>query len=219
MAGTILWHRHSRFKDITGQRFGRLVAVAPSEQPQYWNCKCDCGQDCLGHGSNMRYGKVKSCGCISREQCAGWAATRVRHGHARKGQHSSEYRSWSSMLRRCSESDKKHRELYARRGIQVCKRWRNSFDNFLADMGPKPTPEHTIERKDNNKGYDLGNCCWATKLEQQNNRRVTVFVTYRDRTLALSDWSRELGIKYGTLYTRLRFGWPMERVFTEPVRR
>jgi hypothetical protein len=95
---------------------------------------------------------------------------------------------------------------YGGRGITVCARWRDSFDAFLEDMGNKPGPEYSIDRIDNSKGYDPGNCRWATREEQSNNTRRNTLIEYNGRTQTLAQWGKELGIKYGTLMYRHRAG-------------
>jgi hypothetical protein len=155
--------------DITGQRFGRLVAIelAPRPWPSgnaRWLCQCDCGQMHVASGSNMRTGRVRSCGCSIRE----WAKTgnnRRRHGAS----DTSTYGSWSGMRNRCLNPSEPRYPDYGGRGITVCARW-DDFANFLADMGERPDGL-TLDRIDNDGNYEPGNCKWSTPLEQSQNRR------------------------------------------------
>lgn len=129
-----------------------------------------------------------------------------------------EYRSWSSMLRRCSPNSTRLREtrIYRDRNITVCERWK-TYQNFLADMGRKPSSSHTIDRIDNDKGYEPSNCRWATKKEQALNRRGNKRYTYNGLCLTLSEWSAQTGTEWHTLKERLNCGWSIERTLTTPV--
>jgi hypothetical protein len=114
------------------------------------------------------------------------------------------------MIDRCSNPESDSYSNYGGRGIKVCDRWLNSFENFLADMGPKPGPEYSIDRKDNDRDYEPGNCRWATELEQQNNRRNNRWIQGFGRTQTLTQWSIELGIPRKTLSDRLGRGMSLE---------
>jgi len=128
-----------------------------------------------------------------------------------------EHVSWFHMLSRCT--DRKNRQFadYGGRGITVCDRWR-LFANFLADMGPKPTPKHSVERRENDKGYSPDNCYWATPSQQQRNKRNSVMLTHNGITLCLADWADRVGIPAKLLSQRLKtYRWTLERSLTAPV--
>jgi hypothetical protein len=216
-----------RFLDLTGHHYGRLTVLSPAESPpgvksrdQYWRCVCDCGTEHTASAKGLRHsGKAtgtQSCGCLHRERSAASAAvSSFRHGHARVGMATPEYRSWCALVKRCTSPQDPNYPSYGGRGITVCERWQNSFENFLADMGRKPSQQHSIDRIDNDGNYEPGNCRWATRSEQSRNRRDRILVTFNGRTMFLCDWSAKTGISVGTLHYRLyNRGWSVERALT-----
>lgn len=137
----------------------------------------------------------------------------VRHSM----RHSSENTIWRTMVQRCHNPKNSMYSYYGGRGILVCQRWRDAFMNFYSDMGPRPSMKHTIDRIDNNGPYSLENCRWASKNEQQWNRRDSRLIGFRGQLKPMTAWAEELGMYYSTLYKRIVLNkWPVERALTEP---
>lgn len=154
--------------DLTGMKFHRLTvlgrAVQHGKGPVKWFCRCDCNHELIVEGYQLTTGGTKSCGCLRIES---FVAMNTRHGMCK----SPEYNSWDAMIQRCRNPLGKNYHHYGGRGITVCERWLSSFENFYADMGPKPTPKHSIDRINNDGNYEPGNCRWATQSEQNFNKR------------------------------------------------
>lgn len=202
-----------RFIDLTGRRFGRVVVDGPADivhnpngQPaQRWRCSCDCGAQLVTRGIALRHGHTRSCGCLQREKVG---ASRRTHG----GSRTPEYHALAAMIRRCERPTGPDAHLYYARGITVCDRWRNDFAAFLADMGPKPSPQHSIDRIDVNGHYEPGNCRWALPVVQANNTRRNVYLTVDGETMSAAQWADRMGIRRSTVYARVARGWAVDRV-------
>lgn len=154
--------------NMIGLQFGRLTVIEPerlSGKLLYWLCKCVCGTTKPILGSNLRTGKIRSCGCLRNEVSVQNGKNNVTHGLSR----SPTYHSWEGMMQRCGNPKNYKFYIYGGRGITVTQRWRK-FENFLADMGIRPEGL-TLERKNNLEGYSASNCVWATRSAQNSNRR------------------------------------------------
>jgi hypothetical protein len=181
---------------MTGKICGQwtVVDIASSDNNGVsWNCICSCGRYGVVKGVALRNGHSTQCkSCSTTNQ-------RTRHGHAKTNNLTPTFRSWLNMRSRClSHSDSRYKD-YGGRGITVCDRWKESFEAFLEDMGLRPSRGHSIERVDNNGHYDPGNCRWATRKEQQNNRKNTRFILLDGDRVALTDAARSLGVRKDTL--------------------
>lgn len=162
---------HKRFKDLTGLRFGRWSVASfagmVGTEGAHWICRCDCGTERRVRSLNLRSGKTVSCGCYNLEAIAERSRS---HGHAQRGAKPPEYLAWENMRKRCNNPSDPRFKWYGARGISVCERW-NSFENFLADVGRRPSRKHSLDRINNDGNYEAGNCRWTTAIVQQNNRR------------------------------------------------
>lgn len=126
-----------------------------------------------------------------------------------------EYRAWRNMRQRCLNPKVPNYHRYGGRGIKICKEW-DSFDRFLEDMGLKPSPDRSIERRNNNGDYEPSNCYWASRDDQENNKERSVRITYKGKTKTLTQWARELGLNYELVRTRWRYGWEPQAIFEAP---
>jgi hypothetical protein len=178
-----------------------------------WDCVCACGTRRSVASVGLTTGGSKSCGCYSRE-VAKAAGDRTRtHGMTRTTTHTI----WRGMIQRCHSETAKDFARYGGAGIQVCQRWRDSFADFLADMGERPAGRSLDRFPNRNGNYEPGNCRWATDSQQQRNKNNNHLLTHEGATLTMAEWSERLGINPITLHARIRRGWSDERALTTPV--
>ncbi len=202
--------------NMIGIRLGKLVVISRAPNLQNgkarWVCKCDCGGETITAGNNLRSRRDHSCGCQK-----GLKVSKIKTKHGRYG--TKEYKAWRGLISRCTlESGDAHGN-YKGRGITVCSRWLKSFENFFYDMGMAPTSEHSIERKNNNEGYNKENCKWGTILEQANNKTNTKIVEYRGQKMPFMDAVR-LGAVVSAKLARQRinrFGWSVSDALETPI--
>lgn len=210
--------------DITGRRFERLLVIKDCGRDKWgdtlWLCKCDCGNEKITTGGSLRYGRVKSCGCIHKEFISNLRKT---HGMSK----TRFYNTWQLIVSRCCNKNNPSYILYGARGITVCNRWKNSFLAFKEDMyqsyldhvekyGENNT---SIDRIDVNGNYEPENCRWATNKEQMNNQRTNRYIEVDGECITVKQASEKYNIKYITLITRLNKGWDVEKALTTPIQK
>lgn len=204
------------FPDLVGQTFGSLTveSLLSGERLSFsrWTCRCICGALVESSIYNLKQMKSPLCGCVVRNRNR---QKRTVHGRSR----SSEYAIWSSMISRCEKKTNKSYVDYGAKGITVCPRWRDSVDNFLADMGKRPSRHHSLDRIDFEKGYSPENCQWASLERQANNKRSNHLLTARGKTMTMAEWAREVGLPHDTLERRVNLlKWDHERAIFQPPR-
>lgn len=153
----------------------------------------------------------------TRKPYNGGLPRKSKHGEARRGQHSLEWERWIAMLTRCTNPKASNFKRYGGRGIKVCERWKLSFEDFLSDMGRIPSPDYSIDRENNDGDYEPTNCKWATRSEQQNNRRNTTLIEHDGKKLSPVEWSKITGIPAPRIWHRIRHGWPTEEALFKPA--
>jgi len=200
-----------KVKDIAGKKFGRLTVISFShvgnEGLAYWKCSCSCGGTSVTKGVSMRSEHVKSCGCWHKEKP-------LKHGHSRVGMTSPEYRCWCSLRGRCCSKTHEAYSRYGGRGIAICKRWLKSFMAFYRDMGPRPGPEYSLDRINNDGPYSKSNCRWALRVTQGRNRSNNRKLEFQGECLCISEWAERMGCQHQRITARLRRGWSVEKALT-----
>lgn len=166
-----------------------------------WHCVCECGNETVVLASNLRKGHTTSCGCLALER----QSAPKSHGMSNRP----EYRVWRAMLDRCLREKATAYRHYGGRGITVCERWLVDFSSFYLDMGPRPTPKHTLERVKNHLGYGPDNCMWATKKTQARNRRSSVMVEFNGESRCLTEWAELAGVEVRTIKRRIAKNIPI----------
>lgn len=211
----------SKFIDLTGQRFGRLIVI--SQEPSrkldkghsvsMWLCRCDCGNQKIIRSDSLRSGRTNSCGCLHKEQLL---ARTTRHGMTG----SRLYITWQNMKDRCFNEKCSGYKDYGGRGISVCSEWKDSFENFYEwSLLNGYTDSLTIDRIDVNRNYEPQNCRWTTREAQNRNKRNNHYLTYNGITKTISEWAADIGMDYDTLHARIKYyGWTVEQALITPVR-
>ena len=204
-------------KDIIGNKYNKLKAtkhVNTIRKNTYtihmYEFICDCGNSKIINFNNVKYGYTKSCGCLSKEfnkklfTKHGFSTTRI-------------CRTWHGIIQRCLHKNSISYKHYGGRGISVCKEWKDdfmSFYNWANKNGYKK--DLTIDRIDNNGNYTPDNCRWATRKEQNINKRNTRYIIFNGKEMLIQDWAKETGIKRTTIIERLKRGWSIKEALSKP---
>lgn len=212
-------------KDWTGKRVGDLTVVGFAgvvNKNSRWHCRCSCGNELIVAAPDLKRSKRRSCGCRK----ASWIAeARTIHGGAARGNHDPAYRCWRNMRIRCYDPKCNRFELYGGRGIAVCDRWLTGeggvhpFDCFLQDMGPRPSPHHTVDRIDANGNYEPANCRWASPIEQGRNKRNNARFVWNGAEMSLAEICDIEGVRYALVQGRVKDGWDLAEAVRTPVRK
>lgn len=191
---------HGRFRNLKGKAFGRLMVIellGRHNGRTFWLCRCECGVTTEADRNHLLSGRTQSCGCYRKETTS---EKNMTHGCS----HTKTYKSWTAAKQRCLNPENADYPDYGGRGIVFAASWMQ-FENFLADMGMRPEGL-SLDRIDPDKGYEPGNCRWATDYTQSNNRRSVRLITFRGETKSLTQWAETFGLRKGTLHGRLGRG-------------
>jgi len=204
-----------RLKINQGDRYGRWsviseFGISSRKNKRKFLCRCDCGNERVVLLHELRRGNSTSCGCLQKEVAKKQMTT---HGKTK----TRTYNVWISMRKRCLNPNHKSYNDYGGRGITICNKWLDNFENFLDDMGESPNGK-SLDRIDNNKGYYKDNCRWSSWKEQANNRRNSKIINFNGKSMCCSDWEKELNFGSGLIGKRLKNGWGMNKILTTPAK-
>jgi hypothetical protein len=195
-----------------GRVFGRLTVVGLAANhggKRAWSCLCSCGSRKDVAIGDLLSGGTRSCGCLRAERAR---AGRTKHGLSS----TPEYAVWQSMKDRCQNERAAAWVNYGGRGVKVCPRWSESFEAFLADMGPRPSPRSQLDRRDNSGDYEPSNCRWATRTVNNRNTRSNRIVTVNGVSRCVAEWSEISGLRPQAIIKRLNAGWGAEAAVFQP---
>lgn len=210
--GCVKHEAHNKV-NLIGERYGRLIVVEylrkDEKRGHIWKCQCDCGNVKESTTSYLRSGGCKSCGCLDKEHRK--KTKNLTHGLTK----SVSYRAWRSMKSRCNPKNKNYKKQYYDRGITVCERWK-SFELFYEDVSKLEHFEekgYSLDRIDNDKGYEPNNVRWADAFVQENNKTTNVHIEYLGKSQTLTQWCRELDLPYGRIKARHKRGMNPPELF------
>lgn len=198
-------------QDLIGQQFERWVVVSTADKDKSgnprWLCRCDCGVEKIVAGGDLKRGRSRSCGCLSRQLVAERSTT---HG----GHKTLAYRSYQSAKDRCTNPNNPKYEHYGKRVILFSF---ENFEKFLAHVGPRASKKYSLDRINNEGNYEPGNVRWTTHQSQCRNTRKNVLLTYQNETLCIAEWAEKLNLNQTTIRSRIRYGWTVERTLSTPI--
>jgi hypothetical protein len=208
-----------RVKDLTGQTFPNSLLTVISyagvdkQRQSLWHCRCECGNEVVVRTGNLKNGNTKSCGCLRVKKM-------TKHGCV--GTYL--YQCWQAMKKRSTNPNNKDYAHYGRRGITVCERWDNSFEDFRDDIlekiGERPSPQHSLDRINNDGNYEPGNVRWATQKQQTRKRRSNRLFLFQRKMCCIGEIAELTGMPYNALYYRLiTRRWSVEKTLTTPIRK
>lgn len=210
---------NANIQDLKGMVFDRLTVISfagnNNRGRTQWLCLCSCGKEKIVRSISLKNGDTKSCGCLNDEKRR---SRNIANNNGKKhGMHLSKtYSSWKAMKARCTNKNHSSYCHYGDRGIGICDRWAESFENFYKDMGDRPEGK-SLERVDNAIGYSKENCMWATPVEQMNNTRRNIRVIFNGIEKTLTQAAREFGLNPATVFQRVRSGVPIEDALSMPL--
>jgi hypothetical protein len=194
--------KSNAWKDITGSQFEFLTVLGYLGKGK-WHCKCECGNTKIVSTAKLNNGHVKSCGCLAKTNAVKHNAINTR-----------EYITWTNIKARCTNPNNSAYHNYGGRGITVCNRWLDSFENFYEDMGNCPKG-FSIERINNDEGYNKSNCIWASSKTQSMNRRSNFIVNYKGEEKPLKQWCEDLNLEYKKVFARIKqLGWTIDKALS-----
>jgi len=201
-----------KFKDLTNQKFNRLTVLklAPKQKHKVaWLCKCDCGKTTIVLATNLTGNRTRSCGCLKMEKL-------LQRSTTHNQRHTKIYEVWKTLKQRCLNPNNKFYFRYGGRGITVCEDWKNNFTSFYEWSMKNGYKEGlSIDRIDNNGNYCPENCRWTDKLTQANNTRTNHYITFRNQTKTIAEWSRHFNLPYGNIQGKLiRNNYDAEKAFS-----
>jgi hypothetical protein len=201
--------------NLTGQKFGRWLVLERVENVNgyhHWMCRCDCGTEKIVDGYSLTKGHSTSCGCFKKEN-----TSKIFTTHGKSNGRASEYNIWNLMIQRCTNEKNNRYPRYGGRGIMVCDRWsgEHGFENFYADIGPRPSLKHSIDRYPNNDGnYEPENCRWATHLEQCRNFSKNRWIEHEGIKMILQDWANKWSVTAGAIIGHFKRGKTFDQIYT-----
>lgn len=207
-----MWH--NKIKELAGIKYAYLTPIrpvgkCPSTRATIWECRCDCGNLKNVSSGSLTSGNTKSCGCYGKSRL-------ITHGATGE----TEYAAWAAAKNRCTREKDANFHNYGGRGIAMWEGWINNYQAFIDHIGKKPTPKHSLDRINNERGYEPGNVRWATMKEQSNNVRRNLKYTYNGETKTLTEWCELFGRNFNTVRHRIiDFKWPFEKALLTPSRK